>query len=182
MRMLNDAQIEIQDKEFVITRLFDAPKELVFKVWTDPEHIKNWWPLKPFTASRIEIDFREGGEYLYVMRSQEGQDFPPYQGKFIEIVGNEKIVYSIDAFKQGDRWKTLIGHKVGPDVDFSTLQSFVTVIFEDAGEQNTRITFTQRFFNNDVRDAIAESGAMEGWTVIMQELAEELARISRQPA
>lgn len=176
MRIVNDAQIEIQDKEFVITRLFNAPKDLVFKVWTDPEHIKNWWPLKPFTASRIEIDFREGGEYLYVMRSQEGQDFPPYQGKFIEIIENEKIVYSIDAFKQGDRWKTLIGHKVGPDVDFSTLQSFVTINFEDAGDGNTRLTFTQRFVNNAVRDAVAESGAVEGWTSIMQVFAEELAK------
>ena len=176
MRIVNDTEIEIQDKEFVITRLFDAPKELVFKVWTDPEHIKNWWPLKPFTASRVEIDLREGGEYLYVMRSQEGQDFPAYQGKFIEIVENEKIVYSIDAFKQGDRWKALIGHKVGPDVDFSTLQSFVTIRFEDAGDQNTRLTFTQRFFNNDVRDAVAESGAVEGWTSIMQTFAEELTK------
>ncbi len=176
MRVLNDAEIEVQDKEFVITRIFNAPKELVFKVWTDPEHIKNWWPLKPFTAGRIDIDLREGGEYAYVMRSEEGQDFPPYQGKFIEIVPNEKIVYSIDAFKQADRWKTLIGHKVGPEVNFSTLQSFVTILFEDAGEETTRMTFTQRLFNNDVRDAIVESGAVEGWTVIMQTFAEELTR------
>jgi uncharacterized protein YndB with AHSA1/START domain len=177
MRIVNDAEIVIQDKEFVITRLFNAPKELVFKVWTDPEHIKNWWPVSSFIASRIEVDLREGGEYVYVMRSQEGQEFPPYQGKFIEIVENEKIVYSIDAFKQPEIWKMRIGHKVGPEVDFSTLQSFVTVLFEDAGEGSTRLTFTQRLFNNDVRDAIAEMGAIEGWTVIMQKFAEELAAI-----
>ena len=177
MRLVNDAEIEIQDKEFVITRLFNAPKELVFKVWTDPEHIKNWWPVKPFIASRIEIDVREGGEYSYTMRSAEGQEFPPYQGKFIEIVENEKIVYSIDAFKQAEIWKMRIGQKVGPEVDFSTLQSFVTVLFEDDGDKSTRLTFTQRFFNNDVRDAIAEMGAMEGWTVILQTLAEELTAI-----
>src|SRR5690349_14127768 len=126
MRIVNDAEIEVQDKGFVITRIFNAPKELVFKVWTEPEHIKSWWAPKPFTASRVEIDLKEGGEYAYTMRSQEGQDFPPYQGKFIEIVPNEKIVYSIDAFHQAETWKARIGHRVGPEVDFSTLQSFVT--------------------------------------------------------
>lgn len=177
MRIVNDAEIEVQDKEFVITRIFNAPKELVFKVWTEPEHIKNWWPLQPFTASRVEIDLRVGGEYLYAMRSEEGQELPYfYQGKFIEIVPNEKIIYSIDAFKHADIWKARIGHRVGPEVDFSTLQSFVTILFEDAGDQTTRLTFTQRLINNDVRDAIVESGAVEGWASIMQAFAEELTK------
>ncbi|HVW13921.1 MAG TPA: SRPBCC domain-containing protein [Mucilaginibacter sp.] len=176
MRIVNDAEIEVQDREFVITRTFNAPKELVFKVWTEPEHIKNWWAPKPFTASRCEIDLREGGEYAYTMRSAEGQELPPYQGKFIEIVPNEKIVYSIDAFHQAEIWKARIGHRVGPEVDFSTLQSFVTVKFEDAGDNTTRLTFTQRLFNNDVRDAIVDSGAVEGWTSILQNFADELAK------
>jgi uncharacterized protein YndB with AHSA1/START domain len=176
MIQLNNAEYEVQDRELVITRLFAAPKELVFKVWTEPEHIKNWWGPKPFTSPRAEVDLRPGGEYLYVMRSPEGQDFPPYQGKFIEIVPNEKIIYSIDAFRQADIWKARIGHRVGPDVDFSTLQSFVTVKFEDDGE-GTRLTFTQRFFNNDVRDALVEQGAAQGWISSLEKFAGELARI-----
>jgi len=177
MIQLNDAEYEVLDRELVITRLFDAPKELVFKVWTEPEHIKNWWGPKPFTAPRAEVDLRPGGEYLYVMRTPEGQDLPPFQGKFIEVVPNEKIVFSIDAFRQADVWKARIGHRVGPDVDFSTLQSFVTVKFEDAGEKSTMLTFTQRFFNNDVRDAIVEAGAALGWISSLQKFADELARI-----
>jgi|SRR5579872_1758100 len=178
MSIINNTGAEIQDREFAITRLFNAPKERVFKAWTDPEHVKNWWPPKPFTASRIEIDLRVGGEYSYTMRSPEGQDFPPYRGKFIEIVENEKIVYSIDAFKQADTWKMLIGHRVGPEVDFSTLQSFVTVKFENAGE-GTRLTFTQRFVNNDVRDAIVELGAAQGWISSLEKFADELAGINK---
>ncbi|HWD86865.1 MAG TPA: SRPBCC domain-containing protein [Mucilaginibacter sp.] len=176
MKVVNDAEIVVQDREFVITRIFGAPKELVFKVWTEPEHIKKWWGPDPFTCSRAEIDLRAGGEYSYTMRSPEGQEFPPYEGKLIEVVQNEKIVYSIDAFKQADTWKARISHRVGPEVDFSTLQSFVTVLFEDAGDNSTKLTFTQRFFNNDVRDAIVESGAVEGWTVMMQKFAEELTK------
>jgi uncharacterized protein YndB with AHSA1/START domain len=173
MRIVNDAEVAILDKQFVITRLFNAPKELVFKVWTEPEHIKKWWGPGSFTGSRAEVDLRVGGEYLYTMRSPEGQEFPPYQGKFIEIVQNEKIVFSIDAFNQADVWKARIGHLVGPDVDFSTLQSFVTVLFEDAGDKTTRLTFTQRFLNNDIRDAIGVMAA-EGWTSSLQKFADEL--------
>ncbi|MBS1531085.1 MAG: SRPBCC domain-containing protein [Bacteroidetes bacterium] len=176
MRIVNDAEIGVQDREFVMTRLFNAPKELVFKVWTEPEYITKWWGPKPFTCPRAEVDLRVGGEYLYTMRSPEGQEFPAYQGKFIEIIQNEKIVYSIDAFRQADTWKARIGHRVGPEVDFSTLQSFVTVKFEDAGDKSTRLTLTQRFFNNDVRDAIVESGAVEGWTMMLQNLADELTK------
>jgi len=176
MKIVNDAEIEVQDMEFVITRLFNAPKELVFKVWTEPEHIKKWWGPTPFIGSRAEIDLRAGGGYAYTMRSPEGQEFPPYEGKFVEVIPNEKIVYSIDAFKQADTWKARIGHRVGPDVDFSTLQSFVTVLFEDAGDKKTKLTLTQRFFNNDVRDAIVESGAVEGWAVMLQQFADELVK------
>jgi uncharacterized protein YndB with AHSA1/START domain len=179
MTQLNDAGYAVQDRELVITRIFNAPKELVFKVWTEPEHIKNWWGPKPFTAPRAEVDLRVGGEYLYVMRTPEGQDLPPFQGKFIEVVPNEKIVFSIDAFHQAEVWKARIGHKVGPDVDFSTLQSFVTVLFEVAGDNKTRLTFTQRFFNNDVRDAIVEQGAALGWISSLQKFADELASIQK---
>lgn len=178
MTQLNDAGYDVQDRELVITRIFDAPRSLVFKVWTEPEHIKNWWGPKTFTAPRAEVDLRPGGEYLYVMRTPEGQDLPPFQGKFIEVVPNEKIVFSIDAFHQAEVWKARIGHRVGPDVDFSTLQSFVTVKFEDAGK-GTRLTFTQRFFNNDVRDAIVEQGAALGWISSLEKFADELTRIQK---
>lgn len=170
MRLINDAQIEIKDKEFVITRLFNAPRELVFKVWTKPEHIKKWWGPHTLTGGRIEIDLRPGGEYLYTMITPEGQELPPYQGKFMDITPNEKIAYSIDAFHQADMWKARIGHLVGPEVDFSTLQSFVTVLFEDAGDKTTRLTFTQKFISNEVRDAIGLMAA-EGWTQSLQKLA-----------
>jgi len=173
MRIVNDAEIEILDKTFVIMRLFNAPKELVFKVWTEPEHIKKWWGPKPLTGGRAEVDLRVGGEYLYTMITPEGQELPPYQGKFIEIVQNEKIVYSVDAFHQAEIWKARVGHLVGPEVDFSTLQSFVTVLFEDAGERTTRLTFTQRLLNNELRDAIGIMAA-EGFTSSFQKLADEL--------
>jgi uncharacterized protein YndB with AHSA1/START domain len=174
MRTINNADVEIQDKELVITRIFDAPAELVFKVWTEPEHIKNWWGPKPFTAPRCEVDLRPGGEYVYVMRSPDGQEFP-VQGTFKEIEKNKKLVYTDDMYKQADFWKMMIGGKVGPDVDFPALQLIVTVTFEDQGDK-TKFTLTTRFVSNDLRDAMVGMQMAEGWTSSLEKLAEELTK------
>ncbi len=174
MKQINDAEVEIQDRELVITRVFDAPRNLVFKVWTEPEHIKNWWGPKPFTAPRCEVDLRPGGAYVYVMRSPDGQEFP-VQGTFKEIVKNEKLVYTDDMYKQADFWKMMIGGKVGSDVDFSTVQLIVTVTFEDQGAQ-TKFTLVTRFVTNGLRDAMVGMQMAEGWTSSLQKFAEELAK------
>ena len=174
MRRINDADVDIRDRELVITRVFDAPPTLVYKVWTEPEHIKNWWGPGPFTAPRAEVDLRPGGEYMFVMRSPEGMEFP-VAGKYIEIVTNEKLVYTDDMFKQADVWKTMIGSKVGPDVDFSTLQLIITVTFENHGGQ-TNFTLVTRFVSNNVRDAMVGLQMAEGWTSSLQKFAVELSK------
>jgi uncharacterized protein YndB with AHSA1/START domain len=174
MRQLNNADVEIQDRELVITRTFDAPRALVYKVWTDAEHVKNWWGPKPFTNPVCEIDLRQGGRFHYVMRSPDGMDFP-MKGTFIEIVPNERLVYSDDMFEQGDFWKMAIGDKVGGDVDFATLTNRVTVIFDDMGGK-TKLTLTTRFATNGVRDAMIGMQMAEGWTQSLEKLAGELVR------
>jgi uncharacterized protein YndB with AHSA1/START domain len=174
MRIVNDAEVELQDRELVITRIFDAPRQLVYKVWTEPKHIKNWWGPKPFTSPRCEVDLRPGGTYVYVMRSPDGQEFP-VQGEFIEIVTNEKLVYTDDMYKQADFWKMMIGGKVGPDVDFSSLKLNVMVTFEDQGDK-TKFTLVTRFISNDVRDAMVGMQMAEGWTSSLEKFAAELAK------
>ncbi|RHX83840.1 SRPBCC family protein [Leptospira stimsonii] len=82
--------------EVVITRIFDAPRELVFKAWTDPEHLMRWWGPKNFTSPACRIDFRVGGKYVFGLRSPDGQEFWS-TGFFREIIIPEKIVYS-DSF------------------------------------------------------------------------------------
>jgi uncharacterized protein YndB with AHSA1/START domain len=81
---------------FIITRSFDAPRELVWKAWTDPEQVMRWWGPKGFTAPVAKIDFRTGGKYLYAMRSPEGEDFWS-TGVYREIVPLERIVVT-DSF------------------------------------------------------------------------------------
>ena len=65
---------EATERELVVTRIFDAPVELVWKAWTEPERVMRWWGPKGYTSPAASIDFRVGGKYLWAMRSPEGQD------------------------------------------------------------------------------------------------------------
>ncbi|MBB6669536.1 SRPBCC domain-containing protein [Cohnella nanjingensis] len=87
----NNAANAEQD-ELVITRNFDAPRALVFKAFTEPEHLKNWWGPKGSAITVAKFDLRPGGEFLYSMRHGDGREM---WGKFVyrEIVQPEKVVY-----------------------------------------------------------------------------------------
>lgn len=83
-------------KDIVITRVFDAPRDLVWKAWTEPERMMKWWGPAEFTAPSIKIDLRVGGKYLFCMRSPEGQDYWS-TGVYREIVPVERLVMT-DSF------------------------------------------------------------------------------------
>ena len=114
----------IAERELVLTRLFDAPPEKVFRAWTEPALIKQWFAPLPWTTPRAEIDLRPGGASLIVMRSPEGDDYPN-QGVYLEVVKNERLVFT-DAYTRA--WEP-------------SQQPFMTVVltFEDTGGK-TRYT------------------------------------------
>ncbi len=79
--------------EVVITRIFDAPPELVWKAWTEPEHFKKWWGPKDCISPACEIDLRIGGKYLFCMRLKDGQEYWS-TGFYKEIIPNKRLVFS----------------------------------------------------------------------------------------
>ena len=83
-----------ETERMVVTRVFDAPRALVWKAWTDPKYVMQWWGPKGFTAPFCEMDFRVGGKFLCCMRAPDGQE-GWNAGEYHEIVLHEKIVYSI---------------------------------------------------------------------------------------
>ena len=83
------------EPDFTITRIFDAPRELVFKAWTEPGHMTQWWGPRGFSNPICEMDVRNGGAYRLVMRSPDGVDYP-IKGVFREIVRPERIVMTQD--------------------------------------------------------------------------------------
>jgi uncharacterized protein YndB with AHSA1/START domain len=150
-------------ERMTITRVFDAPRELVWKAWTDPKYIMQWWGPKGFTSPHCEIDFRVGGKFLLSMRSPDGWE-GWNAGEYHEIVPYEKIVSSM-------YFSDSKGNKVEPEhygVELEPIDDAHNVIlFEDIGNGQTKLTFIG---NETMRNAI-ESGQAEGWREQLDKLA-----------
>jgi uncharacterized protein YndB with AHSA1/START domain len=155
--------------DLTITRIFDAPRELVWKAWTEPERAKHWWGPRSFTAPFAEMDVREGGSYLLAMRSPEGDDFWS-TGVYREIVPMERIV-ATDSFadEQGNVVPATY-YGMGSDIP---LELLTIVTFKDQ-DGKTKMTLIHRGFPpGEHRD-----NAREGWSESFDKLAEYLASIS----
>src|SRR5246127_4284243 len=127
----------VNEKErMVVTRVFDASRALVWKAWTDPQYVMQWWGPKGFTAPFCKIDFRVGGKFLCCMKSPDGQEFWN-GGEYHEIVPHEKIVYSL--FFADSK-----GNKVEPahyGIEHEAIDgAHDVVIFEDFGNGQTKLT------------------------------------------
>jgi uncharacterized protein YndB with AHSA1/START domain len=143
---------DTQNRELTITRVFDAPRELVFETWTKPEHMVRWWGPRGFTLPVCEIDLRSGGVFRFVMRGPDGRDYP-FDGVYLEIVPPERIVFS-----------GIIHDEPGHEV-------LTTVTFVEH-EGKTKLTVHQTYsFESD-----ATRGAPEGWTQSLDRLTEYLAK------
>jgi uncharacterized protein YndB with AHSA1/START domain len=82
-----------QKLDLLLERIVDVPRELVWRAWTTPEHVKKWFTPAPWTTVDCEIDLRPGGIFRTVMRSPEGQTFPNI-GCYLEIVENERLIWT----------------------------------------------------------------------------------------
>lgn len=149
------------DRELVLTRLIDAPREKLFKCWTQPELMKQWFAPLPWTLSHVEVDLRTGGSSKVVMRSPEGQEFPNL-GVYLEVVENEKIVFT-DAYTEA--W-------VPSEKPFFT----GIITFEEEGGK-TRYTAVARHWTVEDRKAHEEMGFHEGWGQCADQLAALAAKI-----
>jgi uncharacterized protein YndB with AHSA1/START domain len=123
--------------DLIITRIFDAPRELVWKAWTVPELAMRWWGPEGFTAPVIKIDLRVGGKYLYAMRSPDGKDFWS-TGVYREFVPPEKIV-ATDSFAD-EKGNIVPASHYGMTGDWPT-ELLATMTFED---QKGKTKFTLR--------------------------------------
>ncbi|HUE62978.1 MAG TPA: SRPBCC family protein [Rhizomicrobium sp.] len=134
--------------EMSLIRLIDAPADKLFRCWTTPELIKQWFAPKPYTTSIAEVELRAGGRNNIVMKSPEGQEIP-CPGTYLEIVPNRKIVFT-DAFT-GD-WN--------PREGAPFMVAIVT--FEPEGNK-TRYTATVRHWTEADRARHEQMGFHQGW-------------------
>ena len=162
--MPNDESIE--SKQLVIQREFDAPRSILWEVWTKPEHIEKWWGPRCFTTRVTEMDFRAGGKWNYIMTGPDGMEYP-VNGVFTEITPPERIV-TTDEF--GDDYD-----KRMPGVDLPK-GLVVTAVFEDLGERS-RLTLTTTHATPEDRKKHEAMGVVAGWNSSFEKMDEYLAKI-----
>jgi uncharacterized protein YndB with AHSA1/START domain len=141
----------LEDQTIVGSRLFDAPRDLVFQMFTDPKHIVNWWGPKGFTNTLYVMDVRPGGSWRHVMHGPDGVDYKN-ESEYVEVVKPERLVY---------KHLSAPGH-------------VTTITFEDRSGK-TQVTMRMLFASNEVRDnTIKVFGAVEGLKETLNRLAEHL--------
>ncbi len=159
---------QIKDTEIIITREFAAPRQLVWDVWTQPEHVEKWFGPKGFTTRVEKVDFTVGGRWLYVMIGPDGTEYPA-AGVFREIVPIEKIV-STDEF--GDGFEEIEAMK---NVDLPQ-GMIATTLFDDLGE-STRLTIIVSHPTVEDRKKHEAMGVVDGWGTSLDKMDAYIAEL-----
>jgi uncharacterized protein YndB with AHSA1/START domain len=148
------------DQEIRMTRLFDAPRRLVFEAMTRPEHVRRWWGClgEGYSVPVCEIDFRVGGRWRFVNRHPKGE--AAFHGEYREIAPPSRVVFT-EIFEEF------------PDV--------VSVVTTDLADENgkTRLTATVSYPSKDVRDMVMATGMATGAGISYDRLADLVAELQR---
>jgi uncharacterized protein YndB with AHSA1/START domain len=147
-------------REIVLTRVFDAPRELVFQAWTDPKHVAQWWGPQGFTNPVCELDVRPGGAIRIVMRGPAGVEYP-MTGVYREMVPPERLVFL--AVVDDD----------GANVHFQVLT--ILTLAERGGK--TTLTLRAKVVSATPESAPMLAGMEQGWSQSLRRFADYLAAL-----
>jgi uncharacterized protein YndB with AHSA1/START domain len=125
-----------QEPELFITRIFNAPRELIFNIWTDPNHVVHWWGPLGFTAPFCNADIQKGGSFLYCMQSPEGKQYWS-KGIYHEIIISKKIVSTMYFSDKKGNIVEPTQYGFGPEFPSEMLD---IVTFEDHDGNKTKFT------------------------------------------
>jgi uncharacterized protein YndB with AHSA1/START domain len=147
-------------RDLVLERIVDVPRELVWMAWTTPEHLKRWFTPVPWTTVDCEIDLRPGGIFRAVMRSPEGEEFP-HVGCYLEIVEHERLV-----------WTTALEPGFRPSNALSEVPLFTAAITLEAHGAGTKYTALAMHQDEASRTTHEKMGFHEGWGKALEQLME----------
>jgi len=146
--------------EIVVSRVFDAPRELVFKVYTDPEAIPQWWGPRRLTTTVDQMEVKPGGIWRYIEQDADGNEFA-FHGVYHGILAPEKLIYTFE-------FEGMPGHV-----------ALATVTFEES-DGKTILTDSSVFQSVEDRDGMLSSGMEEGATELMERFAELLEKLTNK--
>jgi len=158
--------------DFVISREFDAPRELVWRAWTESARMARWWGPRIMTTPVCEMDVRPGGAYRIVMRSPDATDYP-IRGVFLEIAPPDHLVLTMDCSEHPAAWHQMVKPGSLPGDNPAGLL-LTTVTLEEIGHK-TVLTVQTRFDTAAIAAAIMKMGMHDGWSQSLDRLQELLA-------
>jgi uncharacterized protein YndB with AHSA1/START domain len=144
------------DLDLVLEREVDVPPHLVWTAWTTPEHVKQWFAPQPFETTECEIDLRPGGAFHVVMRTPEGQVMDEGAGCILEVVENERLV-----------WTGALGPGFRPT---GTEFPFTAIITMEPSAAGTKYRAVAVHGSKDLRDQHEKMGFVEGWGAALDQL------------
>ena len=151
--------VYVDGLELVFEHVFDAPRDVVWKVMTDPDRITYWWGPRGYTTTVVEMDVRTGGRWRYINHTTGGEDVP-FKGEYLDVVPPERIV------------RTFI-------VDIPGMSEHVgieTMTLEDLGDGRTKIVEKSTFTSTDELEGAMATGMIGGALDTYERLAEEIAK------
>jgi uncharacterized protein YndB with AHSA1/START domain len=146
----------VSGRDLILTRVIDAPREKVYRAWTDPVLLKQWFAPLPYTTPVAQLDVRGGGSSFVVMHGPDGTEIP-CPGVFLEVVPNERLVFT-DAYTRA--WEP-------SEKPFMT----VALTFENAGAGKTKYTARVSHWSIADREAHEKMGFHQGWSLCTEQLA-----------
>lgn len=144
--------VRVQEKEIILSRIFEAPRKLVWKAWTDPKCVEGWWGPEGFTTRVESVDFRVGGQSRYIMVGPDGTEYP-VEGVFREIVPFERIVTTDDF---GEEYRAASVEELPEGI-------ILTILFEEIETNRTRLTLEIAHPNAEERRKHEAMGVVDGW-------------------
>jgi uncharacterized protein YndB with AHSA1/START domain len=159
--------VGISGNDTIFTRIIDAPRELVWKAWTDPEHLAKWWGPHGMENPVCEVDLKPGGRYRIVMRDSKGVDYP-ITGVYREVVVPERIVSTVNTAEHSQEWHDLINQN-RPGGGKAATEMLLTVTFDEIGGK-TKITIRSHFQSSADLEAFMKTGMGEGWSQSLERL------------
>ena len=148
------------EREIAITRVFDAPRQLVFQAWTNPLHLVQWWGPNGFSAGDCQIDLRVGGQFCLILSAPDGSRYP-CEGTFREVQEPERLVFAGHADER---------HPCGAGIP---PHSIVTVTFEEQ-DGKTTLTLHTLLPSPAAKAATTAAGFNPGWQDSLERLAAAL--------
>jgi uncharacterized protein YndB with AHSA1/START domain len=167
-------QVAVSDRALTFTRFLAAPRDRVFRAWTDPAQLAEWWGPAGFTNPVSEVDLRPGGSYRIVMRAPDGRELPT-TGRYLEIEPPSRLVFTdtIEGDAPADWLAEFDQHRGSAAGTPFTAQ--VTVLFDEV-DGGTLLTIENRFDSDVDRDAVIAMGATSGWSESLERLEALLTR------